>query len=435
MTNQNTTPAITVIDAIMGSGKSTYIINHMNTSCQQQLGSVFTDKPDTTKYLVVVPLLSEVDRFTASCPSLEFHNPQPIEGKKLHHLETLVKQGRNICTTHALFTLLNQDIYNALRDQNYVLVIDEALSCVELFNDLSGSDLNTLFTQEFVYVDPLTMRLRWNHAKHSHYTGRFNDIRNLAENGNLVWHKDKILIWEFPSEFLRCFQHTFILTYLFEGSMMSSYLKAEGIKYTRKSIDKGVLVQWGTSHQEHALKKRLQERITIADGRINDIGKNGKRSNPFSSSWYKNQPRETLLQIKSSTEYFFKNIAKTGSDLNAWTCFKLQRNTLKGKRYSKGHIACNAKATNEFRHKQSLAYLCNIFQNPILKGYFESKGIRVDEELYALSEMVQWIWRSAIRDEKPIILFIPSERMRLIFTAWLNSVDTLSSDTTLKEAA
>lgn len=430
-----TTTTITVIDAIMGSGKSTYIINHMNTSRERQLASVFTDQPDNTKYLVVVPLLSEVDRFTIGCPELDFRNPQPIEGKKLHHLETLIGEGRNICTTHALFSMLSQEAYTALRNQNYILVIDEALSCVELFTSITSADLAHLFETAMAYIDPATMRLRWNHTRYPLYSGRFNDIRNLADNGNLVWHKDKVLIWEFPSEFLKCFQHTFILTYLFEGSMMASYLKAEGLTYTRKSIDRGRLVEWGTSHEERVLKQRLKSLITIAEGKINDIGKQIGRSQPLSSTWYSKQDGTGLGKVKSSTEYFFKSIANTPSDLNAWTCFNKQKQKLKGKRYSKGHIPCNAKATNEHRHKQALAYLCNIFQIPVIKGYFEAKGIKVDEELYALSEMVQWVWRSAIRDGKPITIYIPSDRMRTLFKNWLNSESTTQASMSFKDAA
>ena len=48
-----------------------------------------------------------------------------------------------------------------------------------------------------------------------------------------------------------------------------------------------------------------------------------------------------------------------------------------------------------------------------------------DDE-YALSEMIQWIWRSAIRDGKEIWVYIPSRRMRELLKKWLldlSSVD------------
>jgi hypothetical protein len=44
----------------------------------------------------------------------------------------------------------------------------------------------------------------------------------------------------------------------------------------------------------------------------------------------------------------------------------------------------------------------------------------VDGDMYALSSLIQWVWRSAIRDGKPIILYVPSSRMRGLLIKWLN---------------
>ncbi len=35
-------------------------------------------------------------------------------------------------------------------------------------------------------------------------------------------------------------------------------------------------------------------------------------------------------------------------------------------------------------------------------------------------EMVQWIWRSAIREGNPINIYVPSSRMRSLLQRWLN---------------
>jgi hypothetical protein len=79
----------------------------------------------------------------------------------------------------------------------------------------------------------------------------------------------------------------------------------------------------------------------------------------------------------------------------------------------------NAKATNDYIEKRSLAYLCNIFHQPIIKGFFEERGIMVYEDLHALSEMVQWLWRSQIRRGDPVTVYAPSERMRGLLKMWL----------------
>ena len=44
----------------------------------------------------------------------------------------------------------------------------------------------------------------------------------------------------------------------------------------------------------------------------------------------------------------------------------------------------------------------------------------MDQSLYSLSEMVQFIWRSRIRNGEPIDLYVPSKRMRELLIAWLN---------------
>jgi hypothetical protein len=48
------------------------------------------------------------------------------------------------------------------------------------------------------------------------------------------------------------------------------------------------------------------------------------------------------------------------------------------------------------------------------------KGNNIDKDIFALSEMVQFIWRSAIRNEQQINVYIPSKRMRNLLEQWLN---------------
>ena len=49
--------------------------------------------------------------------------------------------------------------------------------------------------------------------------------------------------------------------------------------------------------------------------------------------------------------------------------------------------------------------------------------IQLRIQLLALSEMLQWVWRSAIRDDKPINLYIPSRRMRELLIDWINTTN------------
>ena len=103
-------------------------------------------------------------------------------------------------------------------------------------------------------------------------------------------------------------------------------------------------------------------------------------------------------------DHFFKHVVKTPIAVNQWTTFKPFSKLMKGKGYSRGFVSCNAKATNDFIENRSLAYLIKTFCTPIMKGYFEEMDVEVREDLHALSEMIQWTWRSQIRRGDPATL-------------------------------
>ena len=83
-------------------------------------------------------------------------------------------------------------------------------------------------------------------------------------------------------------------------------------------------------------------------------------------------------------------------------------------------IAWNTKATNKYSDKTVLVYLLNVFPIPVIKDYLENDKFKYNEDDYALSALLQWIWRSAIRNGKKVKIYIPSPRMRQLLTDWLN---------------
>lgn len=88
---------------------------------------------------------------------------------------------------------------------------------------------------------------------------------------------------------------------------------------------------------------------------------------------------------------------------------------MKPKSYINGHITHNIRASNEYRHKTSMAYCVNKYPRVPEDKFFKHIKQPLDRDRYALAEMIQWVWRSAIRDGKEIDLFVASSRMRRIF--------------------
>jgi len=430
-------PVIHCIDAIMGRGKTTFLLDHIKSVNDRERHARWEaagDAPAPTKWMIVVPLLSEVDRFKAALLDLDLFDPQPIEGRKLHHLKTLVSAGRNIVCTHHLFSLLDAAIYADLKAQNYVLVIDEVLDAVDVFTGLSRDDRAMLFDKGHVSVDPATKRLIWNH--NIPYRGKHEDIRGLCDTGSLVMVNETVLLWEFPSHFLHCFKEIWLATYQLFGSPFYSYLIAEGFHLNMKTVSPGgVLVDWLEGSDEAHLKARLRELIKLhEEPKANAIGEQKPGQNPLSASWFKRQPDSVLAKLSASTKHFFKEVAQTPAHLNGWTVWKDFRNRVKGERFSRnsstpdksyGFIPSNAKASNDWRRVESVAYLCNAFYHPTIRAYFEDRGVPVYEDLFALNQMLQWMWRSAIREGKPIHAFVPSERMRGLLKRWLNAASTV----------
>lgn len=72
-----------------------------------------------------------------------------------------------------------------------------------------------------------------------------------------------------------------------------------------------------------------------------------------------------------------------------------------------------------YSDRKHLAYLLNVYENPEVIKWFAGYGIKVDQEAFALSQLLQWIWRSAIRNGEPVKLYLPSARMRRILREWL----------------
>jgi hypothetical protein len=160
------------------------------------------------------------------------------------------------------------------------------------------------------------------------------------------------------------------------------------------------------------------------DTRLNDIGDD---RTSLSANWFKQRGRShnDIKTLRNNLNTFFKTRAKSTSEQRLWTTYKDYIEWLLGdrNRYATNFLSLNARATNAYKSANNVAYLVNRFVNPNIAKFFMSKGIEIDADQFALSEMVQFIWRSAIRDSKEILLYMPSRRMRRLFKEWITNID------------
>ncbi|ODA07647.1 hypothetical protein [Paenibacillus polymyxa] len=389
---------IKVVDSIMGSGKTSAAIQMMN-------------KDDDNKYIYITPYLDEITRIKSTCTQRKFFEPKvfTMDGEiffKLDSLHKLLSEGKNIATTHALFKMATEETRELIYNGGYTLILDEAL---EVIKELKVSPDDTkMLLKEWMKQDENGL-IQWDTEKESLqgvYNGKFQTVRRYALNNNLIMHNGVILLWNFPPDIFKLFKESYILTYLFSAQLQKYYFDIHDIEYDYYSVK----VENGINNDDTKIKEAVKRNIFIYEGTLNKIG---DEQYSLSKSWYS---KKTHLhkQLKNNTLNYFNNIMQSKSNVNMWTTFKDYRPKINGKGYTKGYVSVTERSTNKYSHKKVLAYVVNRFASPLIESYFHTKNIRINQELFALSELVQWIWRSAIRNNEEINLYIPSGRMRRI---------------------
>ncbi len=389
----------------MGSGKTSWAIQHMNESDTEN------------NFIYITPFLSEVQRVKESVTSRKFVEPLNKGNGKLDNLKRLIMDERDIVSTHALFQNADEEIIKLLEVGNYTLILDEVMNVVDQF-DLNKDDLNLLRDTGMIAIDSDTGIIHWNENSEYQHT-KYNEIKVLSKNENLIFFENTILFWTFPVSVFNAFNEVYILTYLFQAQEQKYYYDMYHLNYSYKAVQKinenYVLVDH--ENKEPYNKELIKSLINIYEGKLNNIG---EIDFSLSKSWFDKDVNTALVaKLKKNIYSFFRNNAGTPAKVNMWTCYKDHKPKLKGKGYTKGFVSHNARATNDYKEKESLAYIINRFMHPYKYKFFKSKGVEVNQDLYALSELIQWIWRSRVREGKPINLYIPSKRMRTILETYL----------------
>ena len=420
---------VMVCDALMGSGKTCAAINHIKAS------------PPDEKILFVTPYLDQIERVKRECSNKNFVEPEIRKGhgKKLQHLKDMIREGENAClvTTHSLFHLFDEEIIGLLREQEYTLYLDEVTTVIEEYKDLSDEQDYTTFMEKYARLNEkglITWRdeVDYNGKKYANEK-RFCQFKSLArytDNGK------RICLWLFPMEIFTAFKKVYILTYMFEGQLQACYYKYFGLPYRYIYVTGDRPENFEFTDDEN--KKRVldvdySKLINICeDPKLNKIGgESPKDRYKLSLNWYRNNRYNgNLAKLKRNICNWFQHRgrAKVWQE-RLWTTFKDYKSKIKGNGYTNAFLSVNARATNDFASCTSVVYPVNIFVHPIYGNFFRKHGIEFNEDMYALSEMLQFIWRSAIRNGNPIDIYIPSIRMRTLLKVWIaeNSIPSAKS--------
>ena len=416
---------IKIVDAPMGTGKTEAAINYMDNA------------PDDFRFIYVTPNLSETERIQQSCRKREFYIPDTnnASGTKSQSLESLVFNNRDVAISHELFVNhLTDRALTYITERHYTLIIDEVVDVVrqekltkDEIDELDGIGKDGKFNEQFKLIEQDENGIvRWVGKKN--YDGNARKWKEKIDTGNIQRINDTMFFWVTPIMKFNAFKDIYVLTYLFDSSGLKKYYEmwkchCENI-YVKN--EKGIY-SFTDTEVRYSFERDIKPLIYIIDGKCNDIGED---YTALSKTWFsQKQNKDLRKQLGKIVNNIFSNKLKVRSDQVIWTVFSdfsgiinkddkpgeiIRKNkyTIGLKGYKNGFLSSNCKATNKYKDRHVVAYLINKFYDVSLKEYFRSKGIKVDEDEYALSEMIQFIWRSAIREGQPILVYIPSKRMR-----------------------
>lgn len=315
----------------------------------------------------------------------------------------------------------------AIKRNKYTIILDEEVSFIEPFNaGYSKADFSYLreLNQFTVQEDG---KLVWlndvieNGAKYA-------KLANMCHLGMVYQAKrsEDMFVTQLPMGLIESAERVVLLTYLFKGSILSSFLQMKGIEVVDfKDVEVGEVDKSSIS----ALVEFIGEK------QIKDWA-----GESLSSSWYAKATQKDLTKMANSIRNLADANKAHNSDIVWCVPSSLVNPKLKsGRKVSpKGYtagtgdigedgiaqgcfLACSSRATNAYRSRSVMVHCYNRFPHLSVSSFLQDYGCTVDANQFALSELLQWVWRSQIRDGKPIKLCILSKRMRKLFQDWLAS--------------
>ena len=418
-TNRN--PEVTIKDRHCGYGKSTEMINSLS--------------PDRS-YLIVVPLNSEVKRFIENAPR-DVNLVEPVStrdedpdkratathDRKRDHLRELLDGGHSIVTTHALFTDIAYLAQEGLL-LGYDVMVDEVLSVAhsvthEVANSGKGVSIQSwkgLYIEHgFATVDPDTGMVyptpEWETKQHLPELS--DTLFNMAKARSLFAVGDNVLVWELPPILLKAVGSLTIYTFLAEGSLMAGFMRRNDINFThdrdlsserqfRETAKRLIEVRDIPSVNRLKLSYSSQQRMTKVDhkkvsGALKKIKERLMRGIPMEN-----------VMITSARDMWYTPSGRPGPFAVGSRMFE---NT--------NWVPNTTRGTNDYRHCTHLIYLWDQHLNPRIAEFLGVDSQR-HRDMYAISELIQWVYRTQVRDGKPITLYLPSGRMRKLLQRWLD---------------
>lgn len=419
---------VEILDSIMGSNKTNRVLD-------------WIDSNPNERYLYISPLLSEVDntsRLATNLKHVSFEFPTTDDSDtKSDDLLAKLEIGANISCTHSLYLGMSEKHLDLIEKYGYIVIIDEEVGVIDAFNKYSTDDLAYLSANGDIEISEEDGMISWVGAELGK-KAKYKQFYNLckAKAVYATRRSDTMLVTQMPVELFTRAKRVIIMTYMFKGNVLDNFLKlkkVEVIPFTDVSptiIDK-------QSIRDLIDLKPLDRKLLKLGMSVYAYGKMDKKGFDLISNYIRSTGLSVGAKAKDTMYTCPKDISpvemKSGKRVAPRGFLTYKTDLLdddgsvlldtKGKPKTQDnfcwlHSGC--RATNKYSYKWYLAHCYDRHPNLSVETYLYEYGSPIDKNVFALSEMLQWIWRSRIRNGEPIVLAIPNMRMHNLFLDWLN---------------
>jgi hypothetical protein len=473
---------ITIKDRPCGWGKSS---------------EIFSSYKAGEKYITVLPFLSEVDRAVKRAASHSKHTmyaPVSTQGTKTDHVTDLIKAGKSVACTHALFFRLGTlattktgetleyagsltDFHSAgvshtehfLLDDHH-LIIDEAIDPFDTVSTVTPND----FQKDYVELGLAEVSPDGKISPTRLWDRRYRDggqtfnlgLYEQAKSGALYTVQDKLFILTIPTELMLKPKSVTIYTYLANGTVLLQFMKRLQQQLVGTPNEFTLEVDRLAPVDEAAWRLDVAGALTIKSIPALESynWSYSKQLATFSKANGQRAARRVGMALK---HWSGKELADTNKAAVMLTCARdLWCGSPKAKQPVAGPIAKDSRlfgnavrqydnagfadgwgttgvkfvanttrGVNDYIHCRTAIYLYDQHPNPNITLFLGMpKGSKAECEFsdaYALSELVQWLFRSCIRSggmntdtdnirpRQQAVVYIPSARMRHLLINWL----------------
>lgn len=406
---------IVVIDEPCGSGKSTGFISNLK--------KVKTSHPEEN-FLLVVPELGEVDRYLGELGRDWFTQPLDTEDegakefeRKIDALIAAMVQGKNIITTHALYARIRKFEHLLY---SYNVHIDEVPTVAEEVGENLGAGIfkSFLLGHGYVIVDPITQLISatsvWD-KEEANFRDTIDDknVKNFIKKvrlGEVYFVDYTYQVMPLPHAFFTKPKALTVMTYLFKGSQLSYYMEKMGYKYSiRYCSDKIKLDKFYNAKEKHL--HIYSEACPGKTGYVAMTGgsTSGKQRRIKLGNWVRNLVKrerrngqvftpDKILVASHKDAWWGKELRPTSKVANA-TRLKTLTQLSRAK-----WLPLTSRGTNDHRERDTMFILGKLNMKPPLAKFLEMDNDTARKR-HTMHELVQLIYRSAIRDGKSTRIF------------------------------